>query len=75
MNELKARKELEKGEEKVSTQRNETGEQRAPRLTMSVVRQSRGSFSNGKAVGVDGISDEVLKTVPWRALEESKNAF
>ena len=72
---VKARKELEEYEEKVSTQRNETGEQRAPRLTMSVVRQSRASFSNGKAVGVKGISAEVLKTVPWRALQKTKNAF
>ena len=43
---VKARKELEKCEEKIGAQRNETGEQRAPRLTMSVVMQSRVSFSN-----------------------------
>ena len=64
----KARKELEEWEEKVRRQKNETEEQRAPRLTMSVVMQSRASFSNGKAAGVDGISAEVLKTLPWRAL-------
>ena len=37
--------------------------------------QSRASFSNGKAGGVDGISAEVLKTLPWRALQKIKNAF
>ena len=42
---------------------------------MSVVMQSRALFSNGKAVGVDGISAEVLKTLPWRALQKIKNAF
>ena len=71
----KARKELEESEEKVRRQKNETEEQRAPRLTMSVVMQSRASFSNGKAARVDGISAEVLKTLPWRALQKIKNAF
>ena len=49
--------------------------QKAPRLTMSVLVQSRASFSNGKAVGVDGISSEILRTLPWRALQKIKNAF
>ena len=49
--------------------------QKAPRLTMSVLMQSRASFSNGKPVGVDGISSEMLKTLPWRALQKIKNAF
>ena len=40
---------------------------------MSVVMQSRASFSNGKAAGVDGISPEVLKSIPsWRALQKIK---
>ena len=43
--------------------------------TMSVVMQSRASFSNGKAVGVDGISAEILKSIPWRALQKIKKAF
>ena len=34
----------------------EEGEQRAPRLTMSVVMQSRAPFSDEKAVGGGGIS-------------------
>ena len=69
---MKARKELEEWEEKVKRQKKGTGEQRAPRLTMSVVRRSRASFSNDKAVGVDGIS---LKSLLWRALQKIRNAF
>ena len=42
---------------------------------MSVIMQSRASFSNGKAVGVDGISAEILKSIPWRALQKIKKAF
>ena len=42
---------------------------------MSVVLQSRAPFSDGKALGVDGISAEILKTVPWRALQKIQNAF
>ena len=34
----------------------------------TVIMQSRASFSNGKAVGVDGISAEILKSIPWRKL-------
>ena len=44
-------------------------------LTMSVVMQSRASCSDGKAVGVDGISAESLKTLAWRALQDIKKAF
>ena len=29
----------------------------------------------GKAVGVDGISAEILKTIPWRPLQKIKKAF
>ena len=71
---MKARKELEEWEEKAKKQKNGTGEQRAPGLTMSVVMQSRASFSYGKAVEVDGIS-EILRTLPWRALQKIKNAL
>ena len=42
---------------------------------MSVLMQSRASFSNGKAVGIDGISAEVLKSIPWRALQKIRKAF
>ena len=72
---MKARKELEEWDEKVEKQKKGAGDQRAPRLTMSVVMQSRASFSNGKSVGVDGISAEISKTLPWRGLQKIKNAF
>ena len=42
---------------------------------MSVVMQSRASFSNGKAAGVDGTSAEILKTLHRRALQKISNAF
>ena len=47
----------------------------APRLTMSVSMQGRVSFSNEKAVGVDDISSEVLKALPWSAVQKTKGAF
>ena len=71
---MKARKELDKWEKR-RRHRGGAGESREPRLTMSVIMQSRASFSNGKAVGVDGISAEVLKTIAWRALLKIKKAF
>ena len=37
--------------------------------------QSRASFSNGSAVGIDGISAEILKSIPWRALHKIRKAF
>ena len=37
--------------------------------------QSRASFSNGKAVGVDGISAEILRSISWRALQKNKKVF
>ena len=55
---MKARRELEKWEERSRKQRERTGGSQEPRLTMSVIMQSRASFLNGKAVGVDGISAE-----------------
>ena len=42
---------------------------------MSVVMQSRASFSNGKAVMVDGISAEILKTLLWRAATEKEKCL
>ena len=50
-------------------------ESQEQRLTMSVIMQSRASFSNGKAVGVDGISAEILKCIPWRSLQKIKKTF
>ena len=42
---------------------------------MSVIMQSRASFSNGKAVGNNGISAEILKSLLWSALQKIKKAF
>ena len=42
---------------------------------MSVLMQSRASFPNGKAVGIDGIFAEILKSIPWRALQQIRKAF
>ena len=42
---------------------------------MSVIMKSRASFSDGKAVGVDRISAEILKSIPWRALQKIEKAF
>ena len=44
-------------------------------LTISVLIQSRAFFSNGKAVGIDDNSAEILKSVPWRALQKIRKAF
>ena len=35
----------------------------------------RASFSNGKAVKIDGISAEILKFIPWSALQKIRKAF
>ena len=59
----------------ITSRQQARGKQKAPNLTMSVLMQSRASFSNGKAVGVDGISSEILKALPWRGLQKIKNAF
>ena len=32
-------------------------------------------FLNGETVGVDGISVEILKSVPWRALQKIEKVF
>ena len=52
---MKARKELDDWEESIKRQRERAEGHRAPKLMMSVVMRSRASFSNEKAVGVDGI--------------------
>ena len=64
---MKVRRKLEEWEERSTSQRGGTAGSQEPRLTMSVFMQSRASFLNGKAVGVDGISAEILKSIPWRA--------
>ena len=47
---MKAKKELDEWEERSRRQREGTAGSQEPRLTMSVVMQSRASFSNGKVV-------------------------
>ena len=51
------------------------GGRQGPRLSMSVLMQSRASFPNGKAEGIDGISAEILKSIPWRALKKIRKAL
>ena len=68
---MKARKELDEWVERCRRQRERTG----GRLTMSVVKQSRASFSYRKAAGIDGISAEILQSIPWRALQKISKAF
>ena len=55
--------------------KEKNGESQGPKLTISVLIQSRVSFFNGKAVGIDGNSAEILKSVPWRALHKISMAF
>ena len=50
-------------------------ENEGPKMRMSVLMQSRASFSTGKAVGIDGISAEILKTIPRRARQKIRSAF
>ena len=72
---MKVRRELEKWEDRRRKQREGDGGSQEPRLTMSVIMQSRASFLNGETVGVDGISVEILKSVPWRALQKIEKVF
>ena len=44
-------------------------------MTMSVLRQIRVSFSDGKAVGADGDSSEISKSVPWRVFCRRSERF
>ena len=37
--------------------------------------QITASFSNGKAVGADGNSAEILKSIPWRALQKIRRTW
>ena len=62
---MKTRKDVDEWEERSRRQRGGTGESQEPRLTMSVIIQSRASSSSGKAVGVDGISAEILNFFSW----------
>ena len=41
---------------------------------MSVLMQGR-AFSNGKVVGIDGISAEILESIPWRVSKKIREAF
>ena len=72
---MKARKELDEWEEASRRQREATAGSQEPRLTMSVIMQSRASFSKEKAVGVDGISAGILKSIPWRAQQKIKKGI
>ena len=72
---MKARKELDEWVERCRRQRERTGGSREPRLTMSVVMQSRASFSHGKVAGIAGISAEILQSIPWKALQKISKAF
>ena len=67
---IKAKNELEEWKERNRIKRGATEGSQEPKLTMSVIMQSRASFSTGKAVGVDGISAEIPKSIPWRALQK-----
>ena len=69
---MKSVKELDEWDERSRWQRHEVRKQKAPRLTMSVLMQSRASFSNGKAVGVDGISAEIPSTPVESTAENQK---
>ena len=50
-------------------------ESQGPRMTMSVLRRIRVSFSDGKAVGADGDSSEIPKSVPWRVFCRRSERF
>ena len=71
---MKARKELDEWKERSRRQRVGTGGSQEPRLSMSLIMQSRASFSNVKAEGVDGILAQILESIPWRALQKIKKA-
>ena len=42
---------------------------------MSILMQSRVVFASGKAVRVDDLPSEVLKTLPWRVVQKIRAAF
>ena len=71
----KAKEELDEWDEQGRKNKGKKGENQGPKLTMSVLMQSRASFSNGKALRVDCISAEVLESIPWRALQKIRKAF
>ena len=72
---MMAKNEPEDWEERSRRQTEGTAGSQGPRRTMSAIMQSRPSFSNGRAVGVDGISAEILKSIPWSALQDIQKAF
>ena len=63
----KAKEELDEWDDRGRKRKVKKGVSLGPKLTMSVLTHSRASFSEGKAVGIDGISAEILKAIPWRA--------
>ena len=71
----KAREELKDWDERARRceERNRGGQ--GPTLTMSLLMQSRASFSNGKAVGIDSITAEILKSIPWRVSTEDQKGI
>ena len=71
----KAMEELKDWDERARRCEERNGGGQGPTLTMSVLMQSRASFSNGKAVGIDSITAEILKSIPWRALQKIRKAF
>ena len=46
-----------------------------PWLTMTILMESRAPCRNGKAVGIQDISSEVLKASSWRAEQKIKCVF
>ena len=71
----KAKKELDEWDERDRRCKERDGGSQGPRLTVSVLMQSRASFSNEKAVKIDGISAEILKFIPWSAVQKIRKAF
>ena len=63
------------GMNKAGSTKGKKGETQGPKLTMSFLMQRRASFTNGRAVGIDGISAEVLKSIPCRALQQIRKAL
>ena len=69
----KAKEELDEWDEEAEDGKRRIGGRQGPRPTMSVLMQRRASFPNGEAVGIGGISAEMLKPVfrgePYRRSE------
>ena len=71
----KAQKELEEWDQNGRQSKEKKKENQGQKLTMSDLKQSRASFSNEKAVGIESISAEILKSIAWRALQKIRKAF